>query len=947
MDKLLEPIRAGHFRQALSDLKQSWSEWNAQPVTRDVILAELLQRTGDFAEAMRIAQRCGSVRGVSPELQARCEIVIGSVLRDRGDTTAAIDHLRKAIAIATTAKLREQLCWAELRLFLALSEGPGLDSAVALVPSLRRDVSRLGDPLTSSALHLFVARIETKRGSLSNAQEHVRIGRSLLSLQQNSWLESTAAIDAACLAYLFSDLETARAEALSALSEANLHGHMGVRRAGLANLGHFELASGRFGTAEKCLLKALSLAGSTGENREGIVDGLVQVAISRHSLGEAQTLLCSQAEWSPDAPQGTWYYRLWGTLTRGRFLLMIGDVAGAVRCLCGAAEGVDQVGDSTLSNSLRLLYAEALARDGRHAVAAEIVGQVAGGCDAAPIEAIAEVARATARAQEAQPDGGVGAMAFERAARIFEAVGNRTARAELLDAYADAVARRAGAAAAPAPEPGRLEALPRPPRRVTFRLDRCSALAPPAVPTAARAAARAAAVMESGAYPEVLGHEVVALLRETECVSSAALAARRAGGPPEILAWWGCSWPEALALAGAPPRRLDLGAWQGRTFTLAVRPPADMEALATLLAVEKLARTARWQEKARRDERERAALWPIEPGSDATDALFLNEEMTGIVASARKVAPTTVPVLLTGETGTGKEVLARIIHAASPRADRPFVPFNCTAVPREMIDSQLFGYRRGAFTGAVADFPGVIRAAAGGTLFLDEIGEVALDVQPKLLRFLESGEIQPLGDSRPRPSMDVRVVAATNANLDELVSAGRFRSDLFYRLDGVRLRVPPLRERREEVPPLAQHFLQKAAREFKKGALSLSEETMEYLVLYKWPGNVRQLANEMRRMAALAESGAVLMPEHLDAQIAASRRTIPASERQLAATELVVRLDQPLPAAIEHVERAMVQHALGQCAGRLEDAARLLGLSRKGLYLKRQRLGLAADNAAE
>jgi DNA-binding winged helix-turn-helix (wHTH) protein len=139
--------------------------------------------------------------------------------------------------------------------------------------------------------------------------------------------------------------------------------------------------------------------------------------------------------------------------------------------------------------------------------------------------------------------------------------------------------------------------------------------------------------------------------------------------------------------------------------------------LSALLAVEKLARSARWQEKARRDERERAALWPIEPGGEAPDALFLNEEMNTIVASARKVAPTTINVLLTGETGTGKEVLARVIHAASPRAERPFVPFNCTAVPREMIDSQLFGYRRGAFTGAVADYPGVVRA---GELTIDE-----------------------------------------------------------------------------------------------------------------------------------------------------------------------------------------------------------------------------------
>jgi DNA-binding NtrC family response regulator len=310
------------------------------------------------------------------------------------------------------------------------------------------------------------------------------------------------------------------------------------------------------------------------------------------------------------------------------------------------------------------------------------------------------------------------------------------------------------------------------------------------------------------------------------------------------------------------------------------------------------------------------------------------------------VAPTSAVVLLTGETGTGKEVIARVIHAASPGADHPFVPFNCTAVPRDMIESQLFGYRRGAFTGALADHPGVIRAAAGGTLFLDEVGELPLDVQPKLLRFLQEREIQPLGSARPLHVPDVRVVAATNANLDRMVTEGRFREDLFYRLNVVPIRIPPLRERREEIPPLAEHFLQKAAREFKKGSLRLAEETMEYLVLYRWPGNVRELANEMQRMAAMAESSAVLMPEHLSQQIAATRRTVPASERQLTQTEVVVRVDQPMPAAVEHLERTMVQHALKVCGDRLEDAARLLGVSRKGLYLKRQRLGLDRDGGA-
>ena len=170
-----------------------------------------------------------------------------------------------------------------------------------------------------------------------------------------------------------------------------------------------------------------------------------------------------------------------------------------------------------------------------------------------------------------------------------------------------------------------------------------------------------------------------------------------------------------------------------------------------------------------------------------------------------------------GETGTGKEVLARAIHAASSRAAAAFLPFNCMSCPREMIDAQLFGHRRGAFTGASDHALGVIRASAGGTLLLDEIGETPIEVQPKLLRFLESGEVHPIGETHP-VKVDVRVIAATNADLDALVSSGRFREDLFYRLNIVRLHVPPLRERRVEIPTLSQHYLRKYAQEYDKGA---------------------------------------------------------------------------------------------------------------------------------
>ena len=194
--------------------------------------------------------------------------------------------------------------------------------------------------------------------------------------------------------------------------------------------------------------------------------------------------------------------------------------------------------------------------------------------------------------------------------------------------------------------------------------------------------------------------------------------------------------------------------------------------------------------------------------------------MAEVLSIARRIAPTSLSVLLTGETGTGKEMLARAIHRASDRADRTFPPFNCTAVPRDMLESQLFGYRKGAFTGAdTRRSPASSAPAAGGTLFLDEIGEIGLDVQPKLLRFLETHEIHPLGEPHPI-KVDVRVIAATNANLERLVADGRFREDLFYRLNVVRLQLPPLRERREEIPPLVRALPATVRRRAEKGRLT-------------------------------------------------------------------------------------------------------------------------------
>ena len=432
------------------------------------------------------------------------------------------------------------------------------------------------------------------------------------------------------------------------------------------------------------------------------------------------------------------------------------------------------------------------------------------------------------------------------------------------------------------------------------------------------------------------------MVRDSGCADAVAIAAAGPGGVRliDVHGWTHAAAAAAFA-AAAPDDLLVAGQHRDEIWQLVARARPALDDRCTLAAIRKLVNTASTLDRYRRDEKQRAALWPADALEGDAESLWISEQSAELLSIARRIASAPIPILLTGETGTGKEMLARVIHRASDRAERPMHPFNCTAVPHDMLESQLFGYRKGAFTGADSAFPGIIRAAAGGTLFLDEIGEAGLAVQPKLLRFLEHQEVHPLGEPHA-VKVDVRIIAATNANLEQLVAEGRFRDDLLYRLNALKLHIPPLRERREEIPPLVQHYIRKYGDEQRKGRLTLSDEALEYLLLYRWPGNIRQLANEVRRLIALAAPDSTLTPAMLSPEIQATRRTI-AADAPPAEPEIRLRLDQRLPEAVETLEQTLVRRALERSNGRVEEAARLLGISRKGLFLKRRRWGLAGD----
>ncbi|MDH4131336.1 MAG: sigma-54 dependent transcriptional regulator, partial [Gemmatimonadota bacterium] len=358
-------------------------------------------------------------------------------------------------------------------------------------------------------------------------------------------------------------------------------------------------------------------------------------------------------------------------------------------------------------------------------------------------------------------------------------------------------------------------------------------------------------------------------------------------------------------------RATQLGAFQ-----FLEKPLSPEVALVTLRSALELGR-ARSQNRALRE-----ALAPREEMVGQSDAMMRLRQLVA------QVAPTDARVLITGESGTGKELVAAAIHRASPRARGPFVPVNCAAIPRDLVESEMFGHERGAFTGASERRLGRFELADGGTLFLDEIGDLNPDAQAKLLRTLETGVLQRLGAEQPT-RVDVRVLAATNRQLEEAVRAGTFREDLYFRLHIFPIHLPPLRERLEDLPALVRHL---AARARPAAPQGYQPDALALLAAYHWPGNIRELANVVERLSILA--GPTVGADDVD-QVLTRRAP------RLAAPGPAVALDGlPLAEAVDQFERDVIARALTQAEGNVAEAARRLQTDRANLYRRMKRLGL-------
>ncbi|MBX7115643.1 MAG: sigma-54 dependent transcriptional regulator [Myxococcaceae bacterium] len=336
----------------------------------------------------------------------------------------------------------------------------------------------------------------------------------------------------------------------------------------------------------------------------------------------------------------------------------------------------------------------------------------------------------------------------------------------------------------------------------------------------------------------------------------------------------------------------------------------------------------------------------VGPEGKARNAIIGDSpEMHEIFKIIDKVADTPSTVLITGESGTGKELIATALHDGSARRDKPLIRINCAAIPKDLMESELFGYERGAFTGAVTSKPGRFELADGGTLFLDEVGEIPLEMQVKLLRVLQESEFERVGGIKTT-RVDVRLIAATNRDLKKEVEAGRFRGDLFFRINVVPLLLPPLRDRMADIPMLVSHFIEKFNKRLNKRIEGISEEALALLKGYSWPGNIRELENMMERVIVFAD-GPHIVARDLPDTVRGSAATAGTSPSETSPTRGETSLKDAVRFAQAEVEKAMIVKALEATVGNVTRAAKLLQISRKSLQTKMKEFGLRDDDGVD
>jgi len=906
----LRLTRVGRFGQALQAFKEVAGTIPNRPAA-EVLRAQVLAQVGQSESALALATALLKSKTLTIVQRSECEAVVGKIHFDEGDADSGLGHQQRATLTAEQATDPRSTFGAKLFLFMMLSERYGPAAGWSVLGDLRQLATKLGDVDVTAQLHLFVAQAEAKRGLLENAKRHTALARRILRASPNVYLTAFVANLDLAFAVMRSEFDVAKNCGLRAVHLVEQSGNGKLTKAVLGNMGNLYCELGDFDRASAYFEEALATPPEKGVNTTAILESLARVHLLRGRADACLSVL-ERIESTIRAEQDRLSYeQRHSALTRIHLLAHRGQLQDALNGTEPVLELAMKAGDGFLQKHVLLTRADLLQQLGKASSSAQLIAEISPGLVGQTPELFARSEQILACALESNCCEGSD-VHYDRALRVYQSIGSVPRLRELEARWAQARAVHSNVA------------------HSNREINRPSSGGPQAQGVRS-ALQELATVFTHASRPDLVARELVELATRAKCTHSAAATLQDANGTNQIISQTGS---ESSDLTDTT--RLSGGFKDDREIQLHIRSKTDIESIATVNAFKLLLASLHEVQRSRAEREERATLWPVEELPDIQRSIVTGR-MRKLMEDARRIARAKVNVLITGESGTGKEILARAIHDFSDREGKPFVPFNCAAIPRDLLESQLFGHRRGAFTGADRDQLGYIRAARHGTLFLDEIGELGLDLQPKLLRFLESGEISPLGEPGSM-TIDVRIVAATNSKLEEAVRNGRFREDLFYRLNVVKLDIPPLRERRDEIPGFVNHFAARAAEEFKKGQLRIAEETMEHLLLYRWPGNVRQLKNEMSRMVALAEPNSTLLPESISDHIL---EALPVLRHPSTSGEAItVDLHEKLLPAVARVEAEMIRAALKRHGGKVDAVAKALGISRKGLYLKRQRLGL-------
>ena len=935
-------------------------------------LSAALEMQGQFRDslaAVAMYEDPESRLKLAPEAIQSLKVQIGLAYNYNGDHPKAISILKGALREDEDELSSGPVYAALARVYRSISEYPiARDYAQRALEHFRQSGEWRG--LADAYFGIGVA--QAQEGDYDGALENLQQALKLIGDNPASYTLGKIYANMAGVCWFLKRPQEGIRYLEKAIGYYERTDHKASAANGYNNLGINLTLIGQWGKAQQALERALSLASEADERAEKvpmILDSLGELLMLRGELDQAKDYLTRAVKLATE--DGNKWYACQAHRTLARCYLAMEDHARAIGNARAALSLAEAIGDRPAVCDSSLILAEAYMHNGEREACENLLAKLGEETadSASDLNFTGEYQRLLGMQALLQSDASAAAQHFGSSVSIFDMLGDRyraaRSHSELGRAYASTQPSRA------------IEHLTRAVnafRELGAKLDqqRAEAILTNLDHSAPERNEEQSALTqlltlrlaEAVTSRELLLRELAAILRQETSAKRVVITELDESGHRRVVISHGCTPAESTKIAEqldelseeeaqafakkSDAAILQLRAAHAPTATLYISPRNRAKLPGGLsldpfiriaeLGMDVCALRSGQQKGVRTQQTAELTGASLMPGF-----IHSSPAMTKLVEEVHKIRSSDVTVLVTGESGTGKELVARAIHALSSRRTKVFVPFNCTAVPKELSEGYLFGYRRGAFTGAVTDSAGVIRTAAGGTLFLDEIGDLPLDLQPKLLRFLQEGEIQPLGEQRPL-KVDVRIIAATNTDLEEMVAHGKFREDLYYRLNVIRLRVPPLRERRSEIPTIVNYYINHYSAKFGRKDIQITPQAVDLLMVSDWPGNVRQLCNEIQRVVARAEDGTVLNPEHLSAELkkTSSPATPSSPASTLASMPSATLQNVTLAEALEEVERRMIADALRKHGGNISRAARELGLTRRGLYLKLERYQLSA-----